>query len=254
MGGYAYSAFGKLLTADEPGGTAGPQLDGNPYTTQPFQWQGRPTVSNNLYDFRARIWSTELGTFLQPDQYGYLSRGGTLWSWPGNNPFRWRDPSGRGPVGRLVGTLVGGFIGSQIGALAGAGVGGGATVEFGPAVVVGVSGGAFIGGVTGIVGGGLVGGDVGDRTEEALWDWLLSSPGGPAGPRGGRGRFKSGKDTANQLEEIEEAQRIKRKQGRGGEIESTKKSKDRLRHKLNQICDEADSEAEFGNGDDELER
>jgi len=41
------------------------------------------------------VWSTELGAFLQPDQYGYLSRGGTLWSWPGQNPFRWRDPSGR---------------------------------------------------------------------------------------------------------------------------------------------------------------
>jgi hypothetical protein len=24
-----------------------------------------------------------------------LSHGGTLWSWPGQNPFRWRDPSGR---------------------------------------------------------------------------------------------------------------------------------------------------------------
>jgi guanyl-specific ribonuclease Sa len=33
--------------------------------------------------------------FLQPDQYAYLSRGGTLWSWPGQNPFRWADPSGR---------------------------------------------------------------------------------------------------------------------------------------------------------------
>jgi hypothetical protein len=41
------------------------------------------------------IWSADLGSFLQPDQYAYLSRGGTLWSWPGQNPFRWRDPSGR---------------------------------------------------------------------------------------------------------------------------------------------------------------
>jgi RHS repeat-associated protein len=52
-------------------------------------------MGNGLYDFRARVWSTELGVFLQADQYGYLSRGGTLWSWPGNNPFKWRDPSGR---------------------------------------------------------------------------------------------------------------------------------------------------------------
>jgi hypothetical protein len=36
-----------------------------------------------------------LGVFLQPDEYVYLSHGGTLWSWPGQNPFRYRDPSGR---------------------------------------------------------------------------------------------------------------------------------------------------------------
>jgi len=33
--------------------------------------------------------------FLQPDEYVFLSHGGTLWSWPGQNPFRFRDPSGR---------------------------------------------------------------------------------------------------------------------------------------------------------------
>jgi hypothetical protein len=33
--------------------------------------------------------------FLQPDEYGFLTRTGTLWSWPGQNPFKWRDPSGR---------------------------------------------------------------------------------------------------------------------------------------------------------------
>jgi RHS repeat-associated protein len=59
-----------------------------------LRWQARPTVAG-FYDFRARLWSPELGTFLQPDQHVYLTRGGTLWSWPGNNPFRWRDPSGR---------------------------------------------------------------------------------------------------------------------------------------------------------------
>jgi len=47
-----------------------------------------------LYDSRARVWSADLGAFLQPDEYVYLSRGGTLWSWPGQNPYRWRDPSG----------------------------------------------------------------------------------------------------------------------------------------------------------------
>jgi RHS repeat-associated protein len=66
---------------------------------QPFRWQGRIYLGDGLYDFRARIWSTDLGAFLQPDEYAFLSRGGTLWSWPGQNPFRWRDPSGRLPPG-----------------------------------------------------------------------------------------------------------------------------------------------------------
>jgi len=32
---------------------------------------------------------------LQPDEYVFLTRSGTLWSWPGQNPFKYRDPSGR---------------------------------------------------------------------------------------------------------------------------------------------------------------
>ena len=32
---------------------------------------------------------------MQPDEFEYISNGGTLWSWPGQNPLRYRDPSGR---------------------------------------------------------------------------------------------------------------------------------------------------------------
>jgi len=75
----------------DPGGVR-PPLD---IANQPFQWQGKRLLALGLYDSRARVWSTDLGAFLQPDEYVYLSRAGTLWSWPGQNPFRWRDPSGR---------------------------------------------------------------------------------------------------------------------------------------------------------------
>ena len=92
LGGYAYSAFGKRLAPDDIGGLQAPALG----FIQPFTWQGKRGLGYlNLYYSRARIWSADLGSFLQPDQYAYLSRGGTLWSWPGQNPFRWRDPSGR---------------------------------------------------------------------------------------------------------------------------------------------------------------
>ncbi len=94
LGGYAYTAFGKSLGPSDPGGSAEPTVRGvAPF--QPFRWQARLLIAPGLYDFRARVFSTELGAFLQPDEYGFISRGGTLWSWPGQNPFRWRDPSGR---------------------------------------------------------------------------------------------------------------------------------------------------------------
>ncbi|HEY0464049.1 MAG TPA: polymorphic toxin type 47 domain-containing protein, partial [Polyangiaceae bacterium] len=90
LGGYSYTAFGKTISASEPGGVAVPLS-----VAQPFGWQGKRLIAPNLYDSRARVWSADLGAFLQPDEYVFLSRGGTLWSWPGQNPFRWRDPSGR---------------------------------------------------------------------------------------------------------------------------------------------------------------
>jgi len=52
-------------------------------------------MAPGLYDSRARVWSADLGAFLQPDEYVFLTRSGTLWSWPGQNPFKYRDPSGR---------------------------------------------------------------------------------------------------------------------------------------------------------------
>ncbi|HEY6562784.1 MAG TPA: polymorphic toxin type 10 domain-containing protein, partial [Polyangiaceae bacterium] len=63
--------------------------------SQPLRWQGRLTFGGDFYDFRARVWSPELGSFLQPDEFGYVTPTGTLWSWPGQNPYRWRDPYGR---------------------------------------------------------------------------------------------------------------------------------------------------------------
>jgi filamentous hemagglutinin len=88
VGGYSYTAFGKTLAPSDVGGMAA-------RISQPFGWQGKRQIAPNLYDSRARIWSADLGAFLQPDEYVFLGTTGTLWSWPGQNPFRWRDPSGR---------------------------------------------------------------------------------------------------------------------------------------------------------------
>jgi RHS repeat-associated protein len=94
LGGYRYTAFGRLNTVDTT--TPYPSAGGTRYD-QPLRWQSHWFIDAGpgFYDFRARVWSPDLATFLQPDEYGFLSRTGTLWSWPGQNPFRWRDPSGR---------------------------------------------------------------------------------------------------------------------------------------------------------------
>ena len=82
LGGYSYSAFGKQLGLGEPGGI------GQPGDWQPFRWKGKRLLSlsqNNLDDSRARVWSADLGAFLQPDEYVFLTPSGTLWSWPGQS-------------------------------------------------------------------------------------------------------------------------------------------------------------------------
>jgi hypothetical protein len=36
-----------------------------------------------------------LGVFLSIDEFAYHDARSTLWGWPGQNPYRWRDPTGR---------------------------------------------------------------------------------------------------------------------------------------------------------------
>jgi RHS repeat-associated protein len=159
LGGYAYSAFGKRLPASEVGGLPPPAG-----FSQPFTWQGKRGLGGNLYYSRARIWSADLGVFLQPDQYAYLRRGGTLWSWPGQNPFRWADPSGRALAGRFdEGSR---FLGDAAGWLAsnamnewGQGNYGAAALDFGAAFATGVAS-LFASPAMDLAGFGTVGGGI----------------------------------------------------------------------------------------------
>jgi RHS repeat-associated protein len=97
LGGYRYTAFGHLVTTDTT--TPYPTAAGQRYD-QPLRWQSHwfIDVGSGVYDFRARVWSPELAAFLQPDEFGFLGRSGTLWSWPGQNPYKWRDPTGRAGI------------------------------------------------------------------------------------------------------------------------------------------------------------
>lgn len=241
LGGYRYTAFGHLNTTDTA--TPYPTAKGQKYE-QPLRWQSHWYIDygSGLYDFRARVWSPELAAFLQADEFGFLSRTGTLWSWPGQNPFLYADPSGRGPFGRWIGSLIGETLGGEIGAAVGVGIGGAATIETGPGALVGAGVGGVEGGITGAEVGGLAGGIIGDRLEEALKSLIVNA----TAKGSGRGRFKRGIDASEQLEDIKEAQQAKRKQGRGCEIESTTKSEQRDKNALGRVRNEQDAVEEFG--------
>ena len=58
-------------------------------------WRFDVGGGTELYDARARMWSPQLGTFLRIDEYWAHNANTTLWGWPGQNPVRYADPSGR---------------------------------------------------------------------------------------------------------------------------------------------------------------
>jgi len=88
LGGYRYSAFGKTL-------------EDTTTIAQPLRWKARwfSPVAGGTYDVRARQWSPELGVFLSVDEFEYHDRHGTLWSWPGQSPVLFSDPTGHLPWG-----------------------------------------------------------------------------------------------------------------------------------------------------------
>jgi RHS repeat-associated protein len=63
-----------------------------------FRWKARPWSAfggpSGTYDMRARVWSPDLGTFLSIDGLQYHDSTSTLFGWPGQNPLKFRDPSG----------------------------------------------------------------------------------------------------------------------------------------------------------------
>ena len=117
LGGYRYAAFGKQLAADAT--TPAPTVD------QPMRWKGRWWSefggAAGTYDMRARIWAPELGVFLSIDEFAYHEASSTLWGWPGMNPAKYSDPSGRFAIALpFFGVAAGGGTSAGVGAVVGA--------------------------------------------------------------------------------------------------------------------------------------
>jgi RHS repeat-associated protein len=65
------------------------------------QRQGYSHGDTGLYYYRARMYSPELGRFLQPDPIGYAD-GMNVYVYCGNNPINWIDPWGLYGAGTRV--------------------------------------------------------------------------------------------------------------------------------------------------------
>jgi RHS repeat-associated protein len=72
----------------------GTQISTSAYGNR-FTFQGREYLAAvNVYDFRSRAYSPDLGRFLQMDPIGF-GGGNSLYRFVGNNPVTGTDPTGR---------------------------------------------------------------------------------------------------------------------------------------------------------------
>jgi RHS repeat-associated protein len=90
---YDYNAWGELMP-----GSAAPDSYG--FTGR--EWD--QTVG--LWYYRARYYDSEVGRFISEDPLNYRGGDVNLYSYVGNNPVNWKDPSGKNPLA-AVGALFG---------------------------------------------------------------------------------------------------------------------------------------------------
>jgi len=118
---YTFEPFGNTSTT----GTA---------TANSFAYTGRELDATGLYFYRARYYNPALGRFISEVPLGFGSGDTNLYSYVGNRPLDYNDPSGKTPAVVAIPVL----LGAGEGVLAATGVG---------AVVVGLTGLAIYDGI-----------------------------------------------------------------------------------------------------------
>lgn len=87
---YKYDAYGKPAIFDGSGSSLSTSAYGNR-----FLFTGREYLAEvNLYDYRARIYSADLGRFLQTDQLRFSAGDVNIYRYCGNNPINGLDSTG----------------------------------------------------------------------------------------------------------------------------------------------------------------
>ena len=189
---YRYDAFGKATVFDASLNTLTATAYGNR-----FLYTGREYIAElGLYDYRNRVYSADLGRFIQTDPIRFEAGDVNIYRYCGNNAVMGLDPSGEcfwGSVGNILagaaagaatGALTGGVIGAGIGAVGGAGIG---AV---PGAAVGATAGALGGAISGAINGFWRGGangnsNIGGALASGAESGALAGATGAAGAVGG---------------------------------------------------------------------
>jgi RHS repeat-associated protein len=134
---YTYDVFGTVSIFDAAGFPQSSSTAGNR-----FLFTGREWITElGLYDYRNRVYSAELGRFLQTDPIQFDAGDVNLYRYVFNNPINLVDPSGllmEGPVGRALGRAA---VGAAVGAVAGSAFAG---VGAGPGAIIGAVAGLLL--------------------------------------------------------------------------------------------------------------
>jgi RHS repeat-associated protein len=112
-----------------------------------FLFTGREWLSQvGLYDYRNRVYSAQIGRFLQTDPIRFSAGDVNIYRYCGNNAVNWADPTGKfGVPGAVIGGISGAIAGGIGASITGGGVGN-------------IVAGAVIGGVGGAISGSITGG------------------------------------------------------------------------------------------------
>jgi RHS repeat-associated protein len=138
---YLYDVYGAATVVDGTGTLMTGSLAGNR-----FLYTGREWIAEaGLYDYRSRVYSAQLGRFLQSDPIRFAGGDVNIYRYCGNNGVNWTDPTGLTFWSSFGMGVVNGAVTAA--AVVGTAV---AVVAIAPAAAGVVTGALFIGGAVGV--------------------------------------------------------------------------------------------------------